>query len=223
MTQEQELTEFVHLSMPLTGFATYDLYGTGMAKLYLDTAREQLGADNLTGFLAAWKQVLADRGGPERLTPTYREVARALVYLWYTGSWPQLAPAAHSALRRPGPNAEFVASTSSYAEGLVWRSFQGHPAGAKPPGFGTWSAVPPELPSEQQLREELEAANEDPPVTPAAVYDAVGYGADLPSAGVPAHLLPGLRVSRSIPPSAVPSAAVAPAAAAPEQKQVSER
>lgn len=223
MSQEQDLTEFVHLSMPLTGFATYDLYGTGMAKLYLDTAGEQLGAENLSAFLAAWKQALADGQGPERLTPTHREVARALVYLWYTGSWPQLAPAAHGELRRPQPNAEFVASTSSYPEGLVWRSFQGHPAGAKPPGFGTWADRPPELPSEQQIREELEGANEDPPITPAAIYDAVGYGAELPSAGVPAHLLPGLRVSRSVPPSAVPSAAPAPPSAAPEQKQVSDR
>ena len=205
---DPELRRFVELSMPLTGFATYDLHGTGMARLYLDTARRQLGPGHLTAFLDAWQRALGTPEGPKKLSPLHREIARAVTYLWYTGGWPRLAPAAHAALRREVPNTESVASPSSYPEGLVWRAFAGHPAGAKPPGFGTWAQEPPELPTEEEIREELRAAAEDPAVQ--AVYAPPAYRSLLPSGSVPAHLMPGPRLSRAVPPSAVPAAAPPP-------------
>ncbi|MFI1362039.1 hypothetical protein [Streptomyces griseochromogenes] len=214
---DPELRRFVDLSMPLTGFAGYDLHGTGMARLYLDTARRQIGADRLTAFLDAWQQALQTPEGPKRLSPLDREIARALAYLWYTGGWPRLAPAAHAALRREVPNTESVASPSSYPEGLVWRTFAGHPAGAKPPGFGTWALEPPPLPTEEEIREELRAAAEDPAVQ--AVSAPVAFQTQLPAGSVPAHLLPGPRLSRAVPPSAVPAAAAPPD---PEPEEASE-
>ncbi|MFC9930852.1 hypothetical protein [Streptomyces sp. NPDC127190] len=206
---DPELHRFVTLSMPLTGFAGYDLYGTGMARLYLDTVRGQVGASHLAEFLDAWQQALAYDDPPARLTPLHREIARAVTYLWYTGGWPRLAPAAHAALRREVPNTEFVASPSSYPEGLVWRSFAGHPAGAKPPGFGTWAAEPARLPTEQEIRDELRSAATDPGTADALALTA--YDAGLPADSVPAHLLPGSRLSRAVAPSAVPAAAAPPA------------
>lgn len=205
---DPELRRFVELSMPLTGFATYDLYATGMAQLYLDTVRGQLGASRLTDFLDTWQPALATIEGARQLSPLDREIARAVTYLWYTGGWPRLAPAAHAALRREVPNTEFVASPSSYPEGLVWRTFAGHPAGAKPPGFGTWANEPPALPTLEEIVEELRAAADDPavqaPCAPAA------YRAEVPSGSVPAHLMPGPRPSRAVAPSAVPAAAAPP-------------
>jgi hypothetical protein len=211
---DPDLRRFVEQSTSMTGFATYDLYGTGMAQLYLDTARRQVGgAARFTAFLDAWQQS-ADGDGTAPLAPVDREIARAVTYLWYTGAWPRLAPAAHAALRREMPNAEFVASASSYPEGLVWRAFAGHPAGAKPPGFGTWAEEPPQLPTEAEIREELLAtAVADPSVLSAAeptTYAATAFAADLPGDGVPAHLLPGVRLSRGTAPSAVPAAAAQP-------------
>jgi hypothetical protein len=213
---DPELRRFVEQSMFMTGFATYDLYGTGMARLYLDTARRQVGAPRFSAFLDAWERQVGDSAESAELPPLDREIARAVTYLWYTGSWPRLAPAAHAALRREMPNTEFVASVSSYPEGLVWRAFAGHPAGAKPPGFGTWGLAPPELPTEQEIREELWAAVGDPsteaayaPAANAPVY-AAAYTAGIPDDGVPAHLLPGPRLSRAVPPSAVPAAAAPP-------------
>ena len=74
------------------------------------------------------------------------EVARALTYLWYTGAWPRLAREAHGQLGGDKANVEFIVSPEAYTEGLVWRTFGGHPAGAKAPGFGTWALPPPALP-----------------------------------------------------------------------------
>jgi hypothetical protein len=123
----------------LTGFELYDLLATGMADLYLATARNQVGAAVLDKVLS-----VVDRD-PDSLSGTELEVARALTYLWYTGAWPRLAPEAHGLLRRETANIEFIASPDAYTEGLVWRTFNGHPAGAKAPGFATWALKPPPL------------------------------------------------------------------------------
>jgi hypothetical protein len=131
---------FAQRCAALTGFEPYDLLATGMAEEYLATAREQVGAATVEAVLA-----MVDRD-PAELSGTGLEVARALTYLWYTGAWPRLAPEAHGLLRREVANVEFVVSPDSYTEGLVWRTFNGHPAGAKAPGFATWALRPPPLP-----------------------------------------------------------------------------
>jgi hypothetical protein len=118
---------FAQRCVLLTGFELYDLLATGMADLYLATARDQVGAT----VLSAVEQDL------DALSGTELEVARALTYLWYTGAWPRLAPEAHGLLRREAANIEFIVSPDAYTEGLVWRTFNGHPAGAKAPGFAT--------------------------------------------------------------------------------------
>lgn len=201
---------FVKLCVPLTGFAAYDLNGTGMARLYLATAAEQLGGQDgahLNEFLQEWAEVYGQGHGPDRLSARNREIARALVYLWYTGAWPRLAPAVHGALRREVPNKEFMASPASYAEGLVWRAFGGHPGGAKPPSFGTWRVEPGPLPALADISTELITA--DPPAqgAPAPRYESSAYGAEPAGGEVPHRQLPGQRASRGISPSAVPPAA----------------
>lgn len=136
----EEGRRFAERCVLLTGFELYDLLATGMADLYLATARAQVGADVLDAVLGAVEHDLDGVRGTEL------EVARALTYLWYTGAWPRLAPEAHGQLRREAANIEFVVSPDAYTEGLVWRTFNGHPAGAKPPGFATWALKPPPLP-----------------------------------------------------------------------------
>lgn len=111
----------------LTGFELYDLLAAGMADLYLVTARNQVGATVLDEILGVVDRDLDALSGIEL------EVARALTYLWYTGAWPRLAPEAHGLLRREAANIEFIVSPDAYTEGLVWRTFNGHPAGAKHP------------------------------------------------------------------------------------------
>jgi hypothetical protein len=132
---------FVELSVRLTGFDAYDLRATGMVGLYHATVLDQLGREAVGRFLDA---LAAADGDPDRLDDEVaRDIARAITHLWYLGVWPQLSRATHTALGRERANTAFTASPEAYTEGLVWRTFHGHPAGAKPPGFGTWAAPPP--------------------------------------------------------------------------------
>lgn len=203
------LDRFVRLCVPLTGFTAYELRSTGMAQLYFDTARREIGHRSLDAFLGVWEEAHQGGLGPSRLPALERELARALIYLWYTGAFPRIAPAAHAELRRDRPNQEFVASPESYPEGLVWRAFGGHPAGAKPPGFGTWGDEPPVLPTEAEIAARIAAEGAGP--GGAVTYDADSYGSAGESGGsTPAHLLPGPRSSRAVSPSAVPPASSHP-------------
>jgi hypothetical protein len=131
---------FAQRCVVLTGFELYDLLATGMADLYLATARDQVGATVLDEVLIKVERDLDTLSGADL------ELARALTYLWYTGAWPRLAPEAHGQLRREAANIEFIVSPDAYTEGLVWRTFNGHPASAKAPGFATWALQPPPLP-----------------------------------------------------------------------------
>lgn len=196
-----DVQDFVELCVPLTGFSEFDLYATGMAERYLETARQQVGPDRFTEFWAAWTAAVADGGGPQSLSPVHLEVARAVTYLWHTGAWPRLAPAAHAALRRQPANEEFVVAPEAYVEGLVWRTFHGHPGGAKPPGFGTWSVQPPPQADTLTLRQDLDLGE---------LPFRAGLTAEVALDAVPGHLLPGLRAARYVPPSAVPTAAERP-------------
>ncbi|MFJ9846162.1 hypothetical protein ACIRYZ_38145 [Kitasatospora sp. NPDC101155] len=193
----QEVEDFVDLCVPLTGFPAFDLYATGMAERYLETVRQQVGPAAFAEFRAAWSVAVDERGGPQDLSPVHLEVARALAYMWLTGAWPRLAPAAHAALSRQMANEEFVVAPEAYVEGLVWRTFHGHPAGAKPPGFGTWAVEPPAQPTTDGLRRDLGLGEE--------FVCRTGLESEVALDAVPDHLLPGFRPWRQIPPSAVPT------------------
>ncbi|MBE1536697.1 hypothetical protein [Actinomadura algeriensis] len=195
MAISADAREFVRLCVPLTGFAEFDLYGTGMAQLYLDTARAQVGEKHFAEFLDVWKVAYEAGAGVEILSPTQLETARAVTYLWYTGAWPRMAPAAHADLRREMANAEFVVAPEAYVEGLVWRTFHGHPAGAKPPGYGTWSVRPPRPSTLAELREEIGVPR---PGAPDEDEDE--------AVAVPAGRLPGPLLARGTAPSTVPAA-----------------
>lgn len=166
-----EARQFAQRCAVLTGFEPYDLLATGMTDLYLETARNQVGATVLDAVLDVVERDLATLSGTEL------EVARALTYLWYTGAWPRLAPEAHGLLRREAANVEFVVSPDAYTEGLVWRTFNGHPAGAKAPGFGTWALRPPPL------------SWDEPPVPVAAPGPLLRWS-DFPSALPPSRFSP---------------------------------
>ena len=169
----------------LTGFELYDLLATGMADLYLATARDQVGAAVVDKVLNVVDRDLDALSGIEL------EVARAFTYLWYTGAWPRLAPEAHGLLRREAANVEFIVSPEAYTEGLVWRTFNGHPAGAKAPGFATWALKPPPLPWDE------------PPVPIAAPGPLLRWS-DFPSALPPSIYSPAAG-SAAAPSSANPS------------------
>jgi hypothetical protein len=83
--------------------------------------------------------------GCEQLGP----VARAIVKLWYIGTWYAL-PAAWQ--ERFGPavrDGTFVPTPEAYVEGLLWPAIGAHPPGAKAQGFGSWQ-LPPRIPTFEQ-------------------------------------------------------------------------
>lgn len=131
---------FVELSTVLTGFDAFELHATGMVERYLETAVHQVGEAGVERLV---QDLERESNDPDRLTDTLAlDIARAITQMWYLGAWPKLLPSSHVALEREDANVTFMVAPEAYVEGLVWRTFGGHPPGAKPPGFGTWAEPP---------------------------------------------------------------------------------
>lgn len=129
------LFNFVKISEVLTGFSSFELYGTGQVSAYynfvLDEAREELvELMDLVAYLPT------DEGNCERFIREkilsdhdLGKLARCLIKLWYLGVW--------ESGKEP-----IILSAESYKEGLVWLAIGAHPQGAKQQGFGSWSEPP---------------------------------------------------------------------------------
>ena len=156
------LATFLDLSVVLTGFDEVTLRGAGVADSYLQAAASRIGAANVEALLSTYGEIAKatpgdptarearvrrDILGDEKLGP----IARAILKLWYFGTWYALPEAWH---QKYGPvpadatfaDMTFVVSADAYVEGLLWRAIGAHPAGAKAPGFGSW-AQPPVFPN----------------------------------------------------------------------------
>lgn len=91
------LSEFLDLSVELTGFSAFDLLATGMAVTYLEVLLEEAGAqcvdDLLERFchLRGWSRPGASRERALRdellSVPRFGAVIRNLIKLWYLGQW----------------------------------------------------------------------------------------------------------------------------------------
>ncbi|XXY82517.1 ferritin-like protein [Sorangium sp. So ce295] len=151
------LDRFLAFSAEVTAFAVFDLHGTGQAEAYLKSADDVVGAGVVDELLAIHggagqgsdrqaRDAFLRREifGHEKLGP----IARNIIKMWYSGVWYEL-PTAWTEAYGPAPkDVTFVVSPSSYVEGLLWTAIGGHPAGAKPQGFGSW-ADPPRIPSSE--------------------------------------------------------------------------
>ncbi|MFE3235920.1 hypothetical protein ACFXKJ_27890 [Kitasatospora indigofera] len=83
--------EFLFLSAELTGFGVGQLSATGLADTYRSLVLERAGPPRLDRLRAA---VAAGAGRPPAFPDeSVRELARAVVHLWYLGTWPGLPPA----------------------------------------------------------------------------------------------------------------------------------
>jgi len=152
-TDSGRLEDFLAFSSAVTGFPAYDLRGTGQLELYLSTVDDIVGKDTVGKLLDAFGSALRDAGDDEvalqaglRRTILSDEllgpVARALIKLWYVGTWYQLPV---EWLQRYGENTSdrtFVVSPGSYVEGLLWPAIGANPPGAKAKGYGMWAQPP---------------------------------------------------------------------------------
>ncbi|MFI5525715.1 hypothetical protein [Streptomyces platensis] len=127
-TSTDENNGFTELSAQLTGFDDASIRATGLVEVYGAVAVEQLGTD-------LFERLLGERGRPaEELNDDLVDAARAVTFLWYTGSWPGPPP--------------FVVSADSYAQGLAWRAAGLAAPATAPAGYGSWA----ERPTEPEVR-----------------------------------------------------------------------
>lgn len=142
---------FVRLSAVLTGFDEFDLLGTGVADLQYGAMIGGAGSKAAAEIIATFETL--EREHPHDLdeavrveileSPWLGPVARAVAKAWYTGVWVELdgdwlashSPDVTSSVTR-------VIAPETYVESLAWVAAGAHPAGAKAPGFGSWSTPP---------------------------------------------------------------------------------
>ncbi|MDG4550817.1 MAG: hypothetical protein P9F19_08560 [Candidatus Contendobacter sp.] len=153
---QAEFQDFLSLSSVVTGFTAFQLQGTGQAESYFSTLIDILGEATVAALLQVFRRVQRETGedaaaldrllraaifSDEKLGP----IARNLIKLWYVGTWYPLPAAWREAFGELEKDTTFVVSPAAYTEGLLWPAIGANPAGAKGPGYGTWSA-PPRIP-----------------------------------------------------------------------------
>ncbi|MBX9421414.1 hypothetical protein [Streptomyces lateritius] len=121
MPPTDETRRFTALSAVLTGFDPATLEATGLTEVYRAVAAERLGADRYARLVHA-------REPDDTMGGELRETARAVTYLWYTGSWPGTPPV--------------TVSPRGYAEGLVWKAAGLRAPATDPQGYGSWAGAP---------------------------------------------------------------------------------
>ncbi|MFF5788714.1 hypothetical protein ACFY8P_27580 [Streptomyces sp. NPDC012693] len=122
MPPTDETRRFTTLSARLTGFAPATLEATGLAEVYRAVAAERLGADRYARLVHGLREP------DDTMRGELRETARAVTYLWYTGSWPGTPP--------------ITVSSRAYAEGLVWKAAGLRAPATDPQGYGSWAGAP---------------------------------------------------------------------------------
>ncbi|HEX8119400.1 MAG TPA: hypothetical protein VF521_19130 [Pyrinomonadaceae bacterium] len=138
--------QFVNLSRVLTGYERVELLGTGMAEIYY---RAITGAyhEAVLRLLLEAKAIFEVYG--ERhpdfeqqvrarifQSVEFSPIAKNIIQLWYLGSI--------TTFDGPNPSATII-SPDAYVNSLVWEAAGSHPAGAKYPGYGSWSLPPQPL------------------------------------------------------------------------------
>lgn len=154
---DPDLPVFLTLSAKLTGFSEEDLQGTGMLETYYCVLMKEQDQDEIRTFFKKAQQVLESSDVEAEIkaafidlpdtatrpqTPyeqmQYEGLAQRIILLWYTGIWTTM----NWKDRMTQDARTAMVSAESYKEGLIWVAAETHPAGAKQPGFGSWSREP---------------------------------------------------------------------------------
>lgn len=154
---DQDLPVFLNLSASLTGFSEEDLQGTGMLETYYSVLMKEQDQDGIRTFLEKARQILTSSDVEAEIKTTfidlpdtaarpntpyeqmsYEGLAQRIILLWYTGIWTTMNW--KDTMTQDARTA--MASAEAYKESLIWVAAKTHPAGAKQPGFGSWSSEP---------------------------------------------------------------------------------
>lgn len=150
---DDALDGFLSLSVALTGYSRFRLFGTGQAGPYLLTTRKAVGDAIVDELLTTFAAVHEHAGGDERdLDRGVRArilsddklgpIARSVIKMWYVGTWYELPQEWRDVYAAGEQVPTHVVSPASYTEGLLWPSIGANPPGAKGQGFGSWAAPP---------------------------------------------------------------------------------
>jgi hypothetical protein len=146
---------FKNLSVDLTGFSEFELFGTGNMQVFYDLLKARIGKDCLTNLLDAHSSMA--RNDLKKNTrhsimadQCFGPIARNLVYLWFLGTW-RTMPVSWTEKYGAGlENHQIIPSSSAYTSGLLWPTISGNPPGAKPFGYAMW-ANPPKFTSKKDI------------------------------------------------------------------------
>jgi arsenate reductase-like glutaredoxin family protein len=136
---------FLDISVFLTGFGRNELLATGMHETYYYTIMKEPDQDNVRAFFNKAESLMKKYGKDEKklikeianeLIPEsqYQELAKRIILLWYTGIWTTFHPTITKVSEMVCPEA--------YEQGLIWAAAETHPAGARQPGYDSWSKRP---------------------------------------------------------------------------------
>lgn len=154
---DPDLPVFLQLSVELTGYSEEDLHGTGMVATYYNVLMKEQDQDGIREFFERARVVLASGDIAAEIkaafidlpvtatqpgTPydemCFEGLAQRIILLWYTGIWTTMN--GKDTMSQQARTA--MVSAQAYEEGLIWTAAHTHPAGAKQPGFASWSNKP---------------------------------------------------------------------------------
>ena len=152
MMTGDRLTDFLAVSVALTGFPASRLCGTGQTAQYLSTLDDVVGGATVAGLLDAYLGIAGAAEDEAALADGMRRVilsddrlgpvARNLIKLWYSGTWHQLPRDWRESYGSSEKDRSFVVAPEAYTEGLLWPAIGANPPGAKPFGYGMWAHPP---------------------------------------------------------------------------------
>ena len=163
---EPGFSTFLKISAVLTGFSQEDLIEMGMHESYYFTIMKEQDQDVVRSFFQRAKEILegnspeigkkirADFIPKQKIKPgkpappldtlPFQGLAQRIILLWYTGNWTTmngLEKELEEKKRNEGGRTAAV-SAEAYKSGLIWTVAETHPAGARHPGFQSWSVKP---------------------------------------------------------------------------------
>lgn len=126
---------FMSISAVTVGFDVNELQSTGLGQTYYRHILDSVEEATFIQFLNISAEILESSHSLNQLNSKIsekiiahhgmNELLQKVITMWYLGTW----------------DGAYV-TPESYTEGLVWRTFDGHPPGAKQPGFKSWHVKP---------------------------------------------------------------------------------
>jgi hypothetical protein len=154
---EPDFWTFLAISEVLTGFSTAELWSTGMLDIYYYTVMKELDQEQLRAFFKVSVDILGDAATmhqrireefipiprDSKIRPKLQELpfqglAQRIMLMWYNGIWTSIDG---NSAATPSIST-YMVSTAAYINGLNYATAETHPAGARQPGYNSWSKAP---------------------------------------------------------------------------------